>query len=137
MIRRPPRSTRPDTLFPYTTLFRSLGPLAEQQFRRALSISQGDATVFFTSPLSASLLAIAAIIVVGPTIWRLVRRRKTCSDLLHKGRADQVRIAPPHAERQPEGEAKHPGRTAEEWTAITERNASLPAAPAPRRPHPP
>src|SRR3546814_2646524 len=28
MIRRPPRSTRTDTLFPYTTLFRSL-PLGE------------------------------------------------------------------------------------------------------------
>src|SRR3546814_20667549 len=27
MIRRPPRSTRTDTLFPYTTLFRSLVPL--------------------------------------------------------------------------------------------------------------
>src|SRR3546814_2558896 len=27
MIRRPPRSTRTDTLFPYTTLFRSLLPL--------------------------------------------------------------------------------------------------------------
>src|SRR3546814_4972226 len=26
MIRRPPRSTRPDTLFPYTTLFRSHRP---------------------------------------------------------------------------------------------------------------
>src|SRR3546814_3608636 len=26
MIRRPPRSTRTDTLFPYTTLFRSKGP---------------------------------------------------------------------------------------------------------------
>src|SRR3546814_8897310 len=26
MIRRPPRSTRTDTLFPYTTLFRSLPP---------------------------------------------------------------------------------------------------------------
>src|SRR3546814_19506828 len=26
MIRRPPRSTRTDTLFPYTTLFRSAGP---------------------------------------------------------------------------------------------------------------
>src|SRR3546814_9585020 len=26
MIRRPPRSTRTDTLFPYTTLFRSLHP---------------------------------------------------------------------------------------------------------------
>src|SRR3546814_15584246 len=29
MIRRPPRSTRTDTLFPYTTLFRSFNP-AEQ-----------------------------------------------------------------------------------------------------------
>src|SRR3546814_16098586 len=30
MIRRPPRSTRTDTLFPYTTLFRSIQhPLAE------------------------------------------------------------------------------------------------------------
>src|SRR3546814_19272142 len=27
MIRRPPRSTRTDTLFPYTTLFRSASPL--------------------------------------------------------------------------------------------------------------
>src|SRR3546814_6638287 len=30
MIRRPPRSTRTDTLFPYTTLFRSLQQLAGQ-----------------------------------------------------------------------------------------------------------
>ena len=30
-----------------------LGPLAEQQFRRALAISQGDPTVFFTHPISA------------------------------------------------------------------------------------
>src|SRR3546814_19684486 len=29
MIRRPPRSTRTDTLFPYTTLFRSFGLLAD------------------------------------------------------------------------------------------------------------
>src|SRR3546814_13267065 len=29
MIRRPPRSTRPDTLFPYTTLFRSSWPVTE------------------------------------------------------------------------------------------------------------
>src|SRR3546814_1794098 len=34
MIRRPPRSTRTDTLFPYTTLFRSLEPLAAQPDRR-------------------------------------------------------------------------------------------------------
>src|SRR3546814_12479181 len=29
MIRRPPRATRTDTLFPYTTLFRSLAVLGE------------------------------------------------------------------------------------------------------------
>src|SRR3546814_7046108 len=29
MIRRPPRSTRTDTLFPYTTLFRSLANIAQ------------------------------------------------------------------------------------------------------------
>src|SRR3546814_8110024 len=47
MIRRPPRSTRTDTLFPYTTLFRSkIGPAAvelnngvddAQEFREARS----------------------------------------------------------------------------------------------------
>src|SRR3546814_10549083 len=35
MIRRPPRSTRTDTLFPYTTLFRSRdAPLHAQSHRR-------------------------------------------------------------------------------------------------------
>src|SRR3546814_16943939 len=33
MIRRPPRSTRTDTLFPYTTLFRSFAALIEQFLR--------------------------------------------------------------------------------------------------------
>src|SRR3546814_7264501 len=33
MIRRPPRSTRTDTLFPYTTLFRSRHILVEQQLK--------------------------------------------------------------------------------------------------------
>src|SRR3546814_14628819 len=31
MIRRPPRSTRTDTLFPYTTLFRSIPQAAKQR----------------------------------------------------------------------------------------------------------
>src|SRR3546814_12400447 len=42
MIRRPPRSTRTDTLFPYTTLFRSPGAsialAATGEFRRVLQI---------------------------------------------------------------------------------------------------
>src|SRR3546814_2273451 len=34
MIRRPPRSTRTDTLFPYTTLFRSRGGRQQHQEAR-------------------------------------------------------------------------------------------------------
>src|SRR3546814_17325916 len=40
MIRRPPRSTRTDTLFPYTTLFRSLG--FDSLFRNDLLRSFGS-----------------------------------------------------------------------------------------------
>src|SRR3546814_9696575 len=36
MIRRPPRSTRTDTLFPYTTLFRSFGLINLLRFRFGL-----------------------------------------------------------------------------------------------------
>src|SRR3546814_3804095 len=36
MIRRPPRSTRTDTLFPYTTLFRSLRPAGGDPAQRRL-----------------------------------------------------------------------------------------------------
>src|SRR3546814_20557833 len=38
MIRRPPRSTRTDTLFPYTTLFRS-GPQREAEGGRRLALA--------------------------------------------------------------------------------------------------
>src|SRR3546814_4377288 len=39
MIRRPPRSTRTDTLFPYTTLFRSaFGGLADEIFHDIVGI---------------------------------------------------------------------------------------------------
>src|SRR3546814_3967345 len=41
MIRRPPRSTRTDTLFPYTTLFRSPGRLAPWRAERR-AICAGD-----------------------------------------------------------------------------------------------
>jgi len=52
-----------------------LGPLAETQFRRALSISQGDATVFFTQPISAGFLAVTAALVIVPWAVRRWRRR--------------------------------------------------------------
>src|SRR3546814_3076914 len=39
MIRRPPRSTRTDTLFPYTTLFRSIQSYPCQSYRCFPSMS--------------------------------------------------------------------------------------------------
>ena len=56
-----------------------LGPLAEQQFRRALAISEGDATVFFTHPISLAILVIAALLVLVPLFMR--RRRPKHEDL--------------------------------------------------------
>src|SRR3546814_12356243 len=41
MIRRPPRSTRNDTLFPYTTLFRSAQEEYALDHRDALAAQQG------------------------------------------------------------------------------------------------
>src|SRR3546814_20832396 len=35
MLRRPPRSTRTDTLFPYTTLFRSVGTYLNRRWVRS------------------------------------------------------------------------------------------------------
>ena len=56
-----------------------LGPLAEENFRRALSITQGDYSVFVTHPISATLLAIAALIVIAPSLMRLRQRRLASS----------------------------------------------------------
>src|SRR3546814_17956060 len=44
MIRRPPRSTRTDTLFPYTTLFRSLPQGREQGAYSAPALSSAVKT---------------------------------------------------------------------------------------------
>src|SRR3546814_1582591 len=59
MIRRPPRSTRTDTLFPYTTLFRSGGHIGPRMFdqhrnlpRRAgpLSVPVGSRKTHIETP---------------------------------------------------------------------------------------
>src|SRR3546814_5474518 len=44
MIRRPPRSTRTDTLFPYTTLFRSARFAAKQRVALTTSIRRYNST---------------------------------------------------------------------------------------------
>jgi putative tricarboxylic transport membrane protein len=48
-----------------------LGPFAEQEFRRAMTISAGDMTTFVTRPLSLTLLIIAALLLLAPLAVRL------------------------------------------------------------------
>ncbi len=50
-----------------------LGPLAEQNFRQAMTISAGDWTVFFTRPLSLTILIISALLVLAPRLYDLAR----------------------------------------------------------------
>ena len=49
-----------------------LGPLMETNFRRALSLSQGDYTVFLTHPISAFLLLAAVLSLTWPLLVRLL-----------------------------------------------------------------
>ncbi|MCG5259264.1 tripartite tricarboxylate transporter permease [Cupriavidus gilardii] len=52
-----------------------LGPMAEKQLRNALSISQGDWTMFLRHPISASILALTVAVVVVPRLLRWMSRR--------------------------------------------------------------
>ena len=50
-----------------------LGPLIEENLRRAMQISYGDPTIFFTRPISLTLLILAAgllILVLLPAFKR-------------------------------------------------------------------
>ncbi len=58
-----------------------LGPMAEQQLRRALAISQGDVTVLVHSPIAVILLLLAVCAVVVPLIMRARGKGKVLSAL--------------------------------------------------------
>ncbi len=51
-----------------------LGPLMEAQYRRAMSISQGDASIFVTRPISAVILGLAVVALIAPYLPTLIRR---------------------------------------------------------------
>ncbi len=59
-----------------TVLAVILGPLMEAQFRRAVSISQGDLSVFVTRPLSLAILLLAAAALLLPQVPRLLARAR-------------------------------------------------------------
>jgi putative tricarboxylic transport membrane protein len=57
-----------------------LGPVAESQLRRALSISLGDPMVLLQSPISATLLVIALIALVTPFVLKGLNRFQAAED---------------------------------------------------------
>jgi putative tricarboxylic transport membrane protein len=58
-----------------------LGPMAEQQLRRALAIAQGDWTTLVQSPIAAGLLVLAAVALIVPMILRARGRGDTLSQI--------------------------------------------------------
>src|SRR3546814_19605335 len=68
MIRRPPRSTRTDTLFPHTTLFRSATPMKKRDY--LLGRFGGGVIATF-----AIMLAMAICLYVGSLMPWLVSSR--------------------------------------------------------------
>src|SRR3546814_16637560 len=74
MIRRPPRSTRTDTLLPYTTLFRSvwlfaLGALTQKVIIEPLLDSDEHIQIVATVGLSTILLNLA-LVLFGANVFR-------------------------------------------------------------------
>ncbi|MET2828807.1 tripartite tricarboxylate transporter permease [Mesorhizobium shangrilense] len=58
-----------------------LGPMAEQQLRRALAISQGDPSVLLGSPIAIALMLLAATAVLLPLYLRARGRGKVLTQL--------------------------------------------------------
>jgi putative tricarboxylic transport membrane protein len=52
-----------------------LGPLIEENLRRAMLIARGDASVFVTRPISAGLLSVAAVFLVLAVLPMIRKRR--------------------------------------------------------------
>ncbi|MFK8252367.1 tripartite tricarboxylate transporter permease [Ancylobacter terrae] len=50
-----------------------LGPQAEIQLRRALAVSQGDPTVLVSTPISATLLIVAALVLLLPILLKRMK----------------------------------------------------------------
>lgn len=53
-----------------------LGPMMEEYLRRAMLLSRGDWTVFFTRPISATLLALGLLAIIAASLPALARKRE-------------------------------------------------------------
>src|SRR3546814_15364510 len=94
MILRPPRSTRTDTLFPYTTLFRSLGRMganmAERLVKGGHKVSgfdpNSDARKAAAADGIAAVTSLEALVAALPTprvVWLMVPAGKLTDDTVN------------------------------------------------------
>src|SRR3546814_16992162 len=83
MIRRPPRSTRTDTLFPYATLVRSTALLGAERRARRGRLRQGDD---HRRGGDGAVLVRHAVgeVDLGQEFWRAGLRQEVC-DLVVRG----------------------------------------------------
>src|SRR3546814_4070992 len=137
MIRRPPRSTRTDTLFPYTTLFRSAGAAAGCRHPRSHRHPGADPALAGLQRLglAAGLRAAAPVWRLGDRaarrrLWRRRGRGGQCPHRLHGLPAGRPR---PSARRGPPPARLAPPRPPEP-AAAPPADAATPAPPPP--PHP-
>ncbi len=56
-----------------------LGPIAEAQMRNALSIGEGNWTIFLQRPMSLGLLVIVLLVLVAPRLMRWREQRRSAS----------------------------------------------------------
>src|SRR3546814_2299980 len=105
MIRRPPRSTRTDTLFPYTTLFRSQGLLAARRRERPVQFG----------PVLGGQLQVersAVVADVGDEIGRahvctpVTNAHLVCRLLLEKKQPTHTSFFSPHVSEPHHGQYK-------------------------------
>ncbi len=63
-----------------------LGPMVEEHLRRAMLLSRGDPSVFFTRPISASLLVVAGALLAW-AIWGTVKKTLKAREALRLAEA--------------------------------------------------
>src|SRR3546814_20096248 len=105
MIRRPPRSTRTDTLFPYTTLFRSIMRIADVQLTfPAILIAlliDGLSRSVLPRELHADIWVYVLVLAIGLSFWVQYARTVRSSAMVERsqeyGQAARVSGIPPLA----------------------------------------
>src|SRR3546814_19755536 len=90
MLRRPPRSTRPDPLFPYTTLFRSMEDPPHGYDSGRLCVNGGAMDGFLHDEASGDLFPIGYYEADDVPFYKGVAAEYTVCDRYHRSEERRV-----------------------------------------------